>query len=332
MSHNSKESNIIEYKGDFFIDNKRLLVLEKLDIDLWDYVESLPQPMRLEDVRTVIQQVAVALNAAKSAGIIHGDVKEDNIMMVDHVKQPFRVKLIDFGMAKYRSEAKAGELFQVLEYRAPEITLGLPYSEAIDVWSLGCVMAGMMTEDSLFGSESDSDSEYWKLRRMIRLLGPPPQHLIDAGRRSRFFFQKTSNGLWRLKTPVEYFVAHVIYSDPTVYEFGSLDEMKTVSSETDNPAEADERRECIELLKAMLRWDEDDRITPSGILNHPFITKSYLNSSSPTSSLPDEDKDLKSSEHEDSDNADTAEDTDDSEDSNDDEDTEMVRHFLMELK
>ncbi|XP_051800795.1 homeodomain-interacting protein kinase 1-like [Acanthochromis polyacanthus] len=116
MSHNSKESNIIEYKGDFFIDNKRLLVLEKLDIDLWDYVESLPQPMRLEDVRTVIQQVAVALNAAKSAGIIHGDVKEDNIMMVDHVKQPFRVKLIDFGMAKYRSEAKAGELFQVLEY------------------------------------------------------------------------------------------------------------------------------------------------------------------------------------------------------------------------
>ncbi|XP_051814135.1 homeodomain-interacting protein kinase 1-like [Acanthochromis polyacanthus] len=248
MSHNSKESNIIEYKGDFFIDNKRLLVLEKLDIDLWDYVESLPQPMRLEDVRTVIQQVAVALNAAKSAGIIHGDVKEDNIMMVDHVKQPFRVKLIDFGMAKYRSEAKAGELFQVLEYRAPEITLGLPYSEAIDVWSLGCVMAGMMTEDSLFGSESDSDSEYWKLRRMIRLLGPPPQHLIDAGRRSRFFFQKTSNGLWRLKvqcsycdftsdlyslnkiktlvsiivfffqTPVEYFVAHVIYSDPTVYE------------------------------------------------------------------------------------------------------------------
>ncbi|XP_051801950.1 uncharacterized protein LOC127533324 [Acanthochromis polyacanthus] len=57
-----------------------------------------------------------------------------------------------------------------------------------------------------------------------------------------------------------------------------------VCSETDNPVEADERRECIELLEAMLQWDEKDRITPSGILNHPFITRSYLNSSSPTSS------------------------------------------------
>ncbi|XP_051808250.1 homeodomain-interacting protein kinase 1-like isoform X7 [Acanthochromis polyacanthus] len=357
MSHNSKESNIIEYKGDVFFEDTRLLVLEKLDIDLWDYVENFAQPMRMEHVRTVIQQMAVALNATKSAGIIHCDVKEDNIMMVDHVKQPFKVKLIDFGLAKYRSEAQAGELFQVLEYRAPEITLGLPYSEAIDVWSLGCVMAWMMTEDSLFGS--GSDSEYFTLRRMIRLLGLPPQHLIDAGLRSQLFFQKKSDGLWRLKTPREYFESDLVHSDPTVYKLDSLDEMKTVYSETDNPAEADERRECIELLKAMLQWNEDDRITPSGILNHPFITKSYLNSSSPTRScdepkpstskfimvkpadpenrinltgLPDEDDDLKSSEHEDSDDADTAEDTEDSKDGYDDEDTEVNEEQRKTMK
>ncbi|XP_032374018.1 uncharacterized protein LOC116690906 [Etheostoma spectabile] len=55
--------------------------------------------------------------------------------------------------------------------------------------------------------------------------------------------------------------------------------MKTTCLEKDNATEADERWECIELLKAMLKWTEKERITPSGILNHPFITMSYLNSS-----------------------------------------------------
>ncbi|XP_051804687.1 homeodomain-interacting protein kinase 1-like [Acanthochromis polyacanthus] len=135
-------------------------------------------------------------------------------------------------------------------------------------------MARMMTQDSLFGS----DSEYWTLRRMIHLLDLPPQYLIDAGRRSRLFFERMPNDWWRLKTPMDYFGTDLVHSDPTVYKFDSLEEMKTLCSETDNPAEADERRECIELLKAMLQWDDDDRITPSGILRHPFITKSYLSS------------------------------------------------------
>ncbi|XP_051805840.1 homeodomain-interacting protein kinase 1-like [Acanthochromis polyacanthus] len=280
MSHNSDESNIIKYKGEVFVKSTRLLVLEKLDITLWDYVHGLRGPMQLEHVRTVIQQLAVALNTTKSAGIIHTDVKMDNIMMVDRVKQPFKVKLIDFGLAKYRSEAKAGDLVQILRYRAPEIILGLPYSEAIDVWSLGCVMARMVARIALFGTHS----EYWILRQMISLLGPPPQHLIEAGPRSRLFFKKISGGVWRLKTPGEHFGILAMYAIPTHHRFGSLDEMKRVYSEPDNPAEADERRECIELLKAMVQWDEKDRITPSGILNHPFITKSYLNSSSPISS------------------------------------------------
>ncbi|XP_051809764.1 homeodomain-interacting protein kinase 1-like [Acanthochromis polyacanthus] len=338
VSHNSKQSNIIDYKGDIFIKNKRQLVFEKLDISLWDYLRNSQQPMPLEHVRTIIEQLAVALDTTKSAGIIHADLKEDNIMMVDRVKQPFRVKLIDFGEAEYSSKTKAGKLLQVVAYRAPEIILGLPYSEAIDIWSLGCVMERMMTSDGLFGT----DSEYWTLLRMIGLLGVPPQHVIDAGRRSELFFQKMPDGLWQLKRPTECFGTHF---DDAVYQFSSLDEIETVCSETDNLAEADERKECIELLKAMLQWDEKDRITPSGILKHPFITRSYLSSNSPTSScdeprpstslsitvkpadpenrinltgLPDDESDLKSSKLEDSD---TAKDTETSKDRNNDEDT-----------
>lgn len=61
--------------------------------------------------------MATAFGALKSIGVIHTDLKMDNIMMVDHVRQPFRVKLIDFGLAIYRSQAKAGRVHQTPYYR-----------------------------------------------------------------------------------------------------------------------------------------------------------------------------------------------------------------------
>ena len=43
-----------------------------------------------------------------------------------------------------------------------------------------------------------------------------------------------------------------------------------------NNAEAIEREQCVELLKAMLEIDPDERITPREVLTHPFITKDFL--------------------------------------------------------
>ncbi|XP_051808128.1 homeodomain-interacting protein kinase 1-like [Acanthochromis polyacanthus] len=319
MSHNAKESNIIEHKGDIFIENTRLLVLEKLDITLVDYVENLPQPMPLEDVRMVIQQLAVALNATKSAGIIHADVKIENITMVDHVKQPYKVKLIDFGMAKDRSKAKAGKLRQALAFRAPEITLGLPYSEAIDVWSLGCVMVWMMTQDLLFGF----DSQYWTLRRMIRL---PPQHLIDAGRRSGLFFKKMPNRLWRLKTLREYFgrykssASRDLYSYRTVY----TDEPRpsTSLSITFNPADPENKMNLPGLPDSEYEESEDssDYIDTDYNEDSDVEEEKYRENIKAETEKDPVNKEI--NDYEDIDDADTAADTEDSKDSHDDEDTE----------
>ncbi|GAA6215436.1 homeodomain-interacting protein kinase 1-like isoform X1 [Lates japonicus] len=83
-----------------------------------------------------------------------------------------------------------------------------------------------------------------------------------------------------IKTPEEYWGPEHDPVDNRFYTFRTLDEGKKMRRERDNETEADERRECTELLKAMLTWDERERITPAGILHHPFITKSFLNSSS----------------------------------------------------
>ncbi|XP_047457550.1 homeodomain-interacting protein kinase 1-like [Mugil cephalus] len=278
MQYDLDSSNIVRYQGKYSDLETTSLMYEMLDISLEDYMNTLRQPARLEDVRTIIQQMAVAFEALKSVGVIHGDLKLDNIMMVDHMRQPFRVKLIDFGLAMFRWNAMPGKTLQILDHRAPEILLGLPFSEAIDIWSLGCVMANLVLCDVLF----PASNEYDVLRIITDLLGPPPDHLLKIGRNTRIFYKRI-DGQWQLKTPGEYYQVWGLdnnLADSWTSTVSSLDQTKTMRLERDNPREEDERRECVELLKAMLQWDEKDRITPSGILKHPFITKSYLNNTS----------------------------------------------------
>lgn len=62
-------------------------------------------------------QLAVAFDALKQIGVIHADVKTENIMLVDRVRQPFRVKLIDFDMAIFRCEAKQSKFDHGTFYR-----------------------------------------------------------------------------------------------------------------------------------------------------------------------------------------------------------------------
>ena len=53
----------------------------------------------------------------------------------------FQFQVIDFGSASHVSKAVCNTYLQSRYYRAPEIILGLPFCEAIDMWSLGCVVA-----------------------------------------------------------------------------------------------------------------------------------------------------------------------------------------------
>ena len=65
----------------------------------------------------------------KQLGLIHADLKPENIMMVDPSRHPYRVKVIDFGSASHVSKAVPSTYLQSRYYRAPEIILGLPFNE-----------------------------------------------------------------------------------------------------------------------------------------------------------------------------------------------------------
>ncbi|CAL8312082.1 unnamed protein product [Merluccius merluccius] len=103
-----------------------------------------------EDMVGAEEELAVSFEALKVMGVIHADLKGDNIMFVNQRDKPLKVKLIDFGLAVPISEVELGDTLQALPYRAPEVVLGLPISEAIDIWSLGCVIASMFLGAHLY--------------------------------------------------------------------------------------------------------------------------------------------------------------------------------------
>ncbi|XP_059184487.1 homeodomain-interacting protein kinase 2-like [Centropristis striata] len=193
-------------------------------------------------------------------------------MMVDQRKRPFEVKLIDFGLAMHKSEAMQGMTVQVVSHRAPEIMLGLPVTEAIDIWSLGCMMASMLHGKDL----TTGENEYEMVQDITALLGLPADHLLDAGLKTKRYFTM-ERGAWRLKTHEEYCRKHPQRQYKTGVSY-CLDDFRKVRLER-NRSEAMQRAQCIDLLEAMLILDPAKRITPKEILNHPFITGRQSSSS-----------------------------------------------------
>ncbi|XP_049417475.1 homeodomain-interacting protein kinase 1-like [Epinephelus fuscoguttatus] len=218
-------------------DNRTALVYESLDVTLQDYISTNAR-LNAHEVRSVVQQLATALNALENIKVIHSDIKLENIMLVDGYAQPLRVKLSNFGRALPSRLAKQGRVCQAVNYRAPEIFLGLPFSESIDMWSLGVMMARLVLGYSLFPGHVDYDVTF-----------------------KEFGYHWTVANKW--------------YS-----RISNLDSLDTLQIELRDMMELTERIEYTDLLKAMLRMDSSERITPSQVLAHPFITRGTLQPSS----------------------------------------------------
>uniref|UniRef100_A0A3Q2Y2L9 Homeodomain-interacting protein kinase 1-like n=1 Tax=Hippocampus comes TaxID=109280 RepID=A0A3Q2Y2L9_HIPCM len=160
-------ANVVKFFEQFEHEGNICLVFEVLDCDLIYLLEERQrQPLSLDEIRVIAHQLLVALVTLKRVGILHTDIKPDNIMIVNRKEQPLKVKLIDFGNAIPASKIKLGLEIQPVGYRAPEITLGLPYNENIDVWSVGCIMAFLFLPGNLFAV----NCEYQMMKHIIYLI------------------------------------------------------------------------------------------------------------------------------------------------------------------
>uniref|UniRef100_A0A665U9W3 Protein kinase domain-containing protein n=1 Tax=Echeneis naucrates TaxID=173247 RepID=A0A665U9W3_ECHNA len=149
------KNNIVRFIDDFTYHGHFCLAFEMLDMSLWDLLKKRQwKPLNLNELRPVAHQLLVAFEALKSIGIMHTDLKPDNVMLVNHKDQPFKIKLIDFGLAAHSSKIEVGLMMQTAAYRAPEVNLGLPLSESVDMWSVGCILAFLPNKSVCLSSSS----------------------------------------------------------------------------------------------------------------------------------------------------------------------------------
>ncbi|XP_011868190.1 PREDICTED: homeodomain-interacting protein kinase 2 isoform X2 [Vollenhovia emeryi] len=280
---NADEFNFVRAYECFQHKSHTCLVFEMLEQNLYDFLKQNKfSPLPLKYIRPILQQVLTALLKLKQLGLIHADLKPENIMLVDPMRQPYRVKVIDFGSASHVSKAVCNTYLQSRYYRAPEIILGLPYCEAIDMWSLGCVVAELFLGWPLY----PGSSEYDQIRYISQTQGLPTEHMLNnASKTTKFFYRDVDSTypFWRLKTPEEHEAETGIKSkEARKYIFNCLDDIGQVNVPTDLdggqllPEKAD-RREFIDLLKRMLTMDQvERRITPGEALNHAFVTLAHL--------------------------------------------------------
>jgi serine/threonine-protein kinase PRP4 len=115
------------------------MVMEPLSMNLREVLKKFGKNvgLHIKAVRSYTQQLLLALKLLKKCGILHADIKPDNILVND---SNLVLKLCDFGSASLITDNEITPYLVSRFYRAPEIILGLSYDYGIDMWSAGCTI------------------------------------------------------------------------------------------------------------------------------------------------------------------------------------------------
>ncbi|KAL3818674.1 hypothetical protein ACJIZ3_004579 [Penstemon smallii] len=144
------------------------MVMEYMEHDLKGLMETIKQPYSQSEVKCLMLQLLGGIKYLHDNWVLHRDLKTSNLLLNNQGE----LKICDFGLARqYGSPLKPyTHLVVTLWYRAPELLLGAKqYSTAIDMWSLGCIMAELLSKEPLFNGKSELD----QLDKIFRVLGTP---------------------------------------------------------------------------------------------------------------------------------------------------------------
>ncbi|KAK8565850.1 hypothetical protein V6N13_020927 [Hibiscus sabdariffa] len=176
--------NVVQLKRCFFSSTEKdelylNLVLEYVPETVYQvskHYSKMNQHMPIVHVQLYVYQICRGLNYLhRVVCVCHRDIKPQNLLVNPHNHQ---VKICDFGSAKMLVPGEPNISYICSRYyRAPELIFGATvYTTAIDMWSVGCVMAELLLGQTLFPGESGVD----QLVEIIKILGTPTREEIKC--------------------------------------------------------------------------------------------------------------------------------------------------------
>ena len=138
--------------------NHVVFVFESMSMNLRKALEKFGKNVgiNVSAVRLYAKQLFVALKHIGEQRIVHADIKLDNILVSEDLKQ---VKICDFGSA-FRETDTDNDITPYLQsrfYRAPEIMLGLQYDRMVDLWSVGACLYELFTGHVMFPGRTNNE-------------------------------------------------------------------------------------------------------------------------------------------------------------------------------
>lgn len=255
---NPHHENVIRLFEHFMWDSRVVMVLDKMDMDLF----TLRRDYEF-DQKSICVQMCRGLAHLHAHDVVHGDLKPENIM-VKHVSEAqWLVKIADFGGAS-TIDGDICDYGQTVAYRSPEAVVGDTQAmrPPSDVWSCACIVFEIFCDNVLFDPnesnqysarstaswESSLRSNHEQLALMQEILGPFPKRFA---KKHREYFN--AKGSLKDTTPIKTFDMRVV-----------------MIAECDlTPQMADK---LYQFLKKMLMYTPRLRCSAADCLAHPFLS------------------------------------------------------------
>ena len=135
--------------------------------DLFSYLEKRKFKISEERASIIMHKMCTAVYYIHKYGIVHRDLKPENVLMTSK-DEDSDIRILDFGLSKMVGpNEKCTEPYGTLTYCAPEIIIDEPYTQSVDLWSLGVMTYLMLSGRLPFNAQDETD-----IARQISFNGP----------------------------------------------------------------------------------------------------------------------------------------------------------------
>ena len=270
------KKHVVQFHRSFEFRGHVFLVFEKLSMNLREAAKKFGRDVgiSISAVRVYARQLFVALMHLQKCGIVHADIKPDNVLVNDQLNI---LKLCDFGSALFNADNELTPYLASRFYRAPEVVLGLPYSFPIDLWAVGCCLYELYVGKICFPGKSNNEM----LKYFVEMKGAVPKKILRKAAFKEKHFDRDENLRIAEVDKVTGKTMFRVFDNSTITanKTGRVESvLATVCVEHggDN-FERKKARQLSDLLEKIFILDPERRITVTECLQHSFIVDTNSN-------------------------------------------------------